>query len=150
MGAGLLRRPFLLPRLFAPLDLHDPPWLTCPLGHPLAESGLFLRTGELARFAQLLVREGRWNGRQVLPARYVRRMAGERVDTSAVTCGEPYTHGDGLGVWIDRADTYRLDGRYGRYVVVSPARRAAVTVTAHAERDQELLAAIHELVVARL
>ncbi|MEH0974341.1 serine hydrolase [Micromonospora sp. CPCC 205546] len=146
-GADL--RSFLLPRLFAPLDLHDPPWHTCPLGHPLAESDLFLRTGELARFARLLVQEGRWHGRQVLPAQYVRRMAGERVDTSAVTYGEPYTHGYGLGVWIDRGDTYRLDGRYGQYVVVSPARRAAVTVTAHAERDDELLTAIHELVVAR-
>ncbi|MGN9766358.1 hypothetical protein ACTMS2_14485 [Micromonospora sp. SD12] len=56
----------------------------------------------------------------------------------------------GPGAWIDRADTYRLDGRYGQYVVASPARRAAVTVTAQAERDQDLLAAIHELVVARL
>ncbi|MEU7934870.1 serine hydrolase domain-containing protein [Micromonospora echinofusca] len=147
-GADL--RSFLLPRLFAPLDLRDPPWRTCPLGHPLAESDLFLRTGELARFARLLVQEGRWDGRQVLPAPYVRRMTGERVDTGTATYGEAYTHGYGLGVWIDRADTYRLDGRYGQHVVVSPARRAAVTVTAHAERDQDLLAAIHELVVARL
>ncbi|MEV0881449.1 serine hydrolase domain-containing protein [Micromonospora echinofusca] len=147
-GADL--RSFLLPRLFAPLDLRDPPWRTCPLGHPLAESDLFLRTGELARFARLLVQEGRWDGRQVLPAPYVRRMTGERVDTGTATYGEAYTHGYGLGVWIDRADTYRLDGRYGQYVVVSLARRATVTVTAHAERDQDLLAAIHELVVARL
>ncbi|MER7419554.1 serine hydrolase domain-containing protein [Micromonospora peucetia] len=142
-------RSYLLPRLFAPLDLHDPVWHTCPLGHPFAESDLFLRTDELARFARLLLQEGRWNGRQVLPAEYVRRMTGERVDTSAVAYGEPYTHGYGLGVWLDRAGTYRLDGRYGQYVVVSPERRAAVTVTAHTERDEELLTAIHELVVAR-
>ncbi|SCL70681.1 serine hydrolase domain-containing protein [Micromonospora peucetia] len=146
-GADL--RSYLLPRLFAPLDLHNPAWHTCPLGHPFAESDLFLRTEELARFARLLVQEGRWEGRQVLPAEYVRRMTGDRVDTSTITYGEQYTHGYGLGVWIDRADTYRLDGRYGQYVVVSPARRAAVTVTAHAERDGELLTAIHKLVVAR-
>ncbi|MCX4387901.1 beta-lactamase family protein [Micromonospora peucetia] len=146
-GADL--RSYLLPRLFAPLDLHNPAWHTCPLGHPFAESDLFLRTEELARFARLLVQEGRWEGRQVLPAEYVRRMTGDRVDTSTITYGEQYTHGYGLGVWIDRADTYRLDGRYGQYVVVSPARRAAVTVTGHAERDEELLTAIHELVVAR-
>ncbi|MEU6076790.1 serine hydrolase [Micromonospora sp. NPDC047074] len=147
-GADL--RSFLLPRLFGPLDLHDPAWHACPLGHPFAESDLFLRTSELARFARLLAQEGRWNGRQVVPAAYVRRMTAERVDTSAVTDREPFTHGYGLGVWIDRGDTYRLDGRYGQYVVVSPARRAAVTVTAHPERDEELLAAVHELVVDRL
>ena len=32
----------------APLDLPHPPWPTCPLGYPPAESDLNLRTGELA------------------------------------------------------------------------------------------------------
>ena len=147
-GADL--RSFLVPRLFGPLDLDNPAWHTCPLGYPFAESDLFLRTSELARFAQLLLQEGRWDDRQILPASYVQRMTAERVDTSAVTYGESYTRGYGLGVWIDRADTYRMDGRYGQYVVISPRQRAAVTVTAHSEHDAELLAAIHELVIERL
>ncbi|QOC91760.1 serine hydrolase domain-containing protein [Micromonospora craniellae] len=147
-GADL--RTYLLPRVFVPLGLDDPAWRTCPLGFPLAESDLFLRTHELARFARLLLQDGRWEDRQLLPASYVRRMTTERVDTAAITFGERYTRGYGLGVWLDEGGTYRMDGRYGQYVVVSPGRRAAVTVTAHSERDQELLDAIHELVVDRL
>jgi len=147
-GADL--RSYLLPRLFAPLDLHNPAWHTCPHGFPFAGSDLFLRTHELARFAQLLLQDGQWDGRQILPATYVQRMTTERADTSTVTDGERLTYGYGLGVWIDGSDIYRMDGRYGQYALVCPQLRAAVTVTAHSEREVDLLDAIHELVVDRL
>ncbi|WP_329476377.1 beta-lactamase family protein [Kribbella sp. NBC_01484] len=143
-------RSYLLPRLFAPLDLHNPPWHTCPGGYPFAESDLFLRTEELARFARLLLQEGEWNGAQVLPAAYVRRMPVERVDTSALDWGERFTLGYGLGVWIDRAGVYRMDGRYGQYALVCPETRTTVTVTAHSEAEVALLDAIHELILDRL
>lgn len=147
-GADL--RSYLLPRLFAPLDLHNPAWHTCPRGFAFAESDLFLRTHELARLARLLLQDGRWDGRQLLPAAYVRRMTAEHVDTSTVTHGERFTYGYGLGVWLDRSGIYRMDGRYGQYALVCPRARAAVTVTAHSEREIDLLEAIHELVVDRL
>ena len=148
-GADL--RSYLMPRLFTPLDLHNPAWHTCPLGHPFAESDLFLRTHELARFARLLLQGGRWNDKQLLPQPYVARMPAETVDTTSVReYGEAFTHGYGLGVWIDRDDDYRMDGRYGQYAVVSPRRRAAVTVTAHSDDDVALLDVVHELVLDRL
>jgi CubicO group peptidase (beta-lactamase class C family) len=143
-------RSYLLPRLFAPLDLHNPPWHTCPRGYPFAESDLFLRTEELARFARLLLQEGEWNGAQVLPAAYVQRMPVERVDTSALDWGERFTLGYGLGVWIDRAGIYRMDGRYGQYSLVCPETRTTVTVTAHSAAEVALLDAIHELILDRL
>ena len=143
-------RSYLMPRLFAPLDLHNPPWHTCPRGYPFAESDLFLRTEELARFARLLLQEGEWNGAQILPATYVQRMPVERVDTSALDWGERFTLGYGLGVWIDRAGIYRMDGRYGQYALVSPETRTTVTVTAHSEAEVALLDAIHELILDRV
>ncbi|BFU46061.1 serine hydrolase domain-containing protein [Krasilnikovia sp. MM14-A1004] len=147
-GADL--RSYLLPRLFLPLDLSNPAWHTCPLGHPFAESDLFLRTHELARVARLLLQEGRWGDRRVLPETYVRRMTTESVDTADVTYGERWTYGYGLGVWIDRSGVYRMDGRYGQYALVSPPKRTVVTVTAHSDHDQDLLDAVHELVLDRL
>ncbi|GAA4951521.1 serine hydrolase domain-containing protein [Actinoplanes utahensis] len=147
-GADL--RAYLLPRLFQPLGLHDPTWRTCPLGFPFAESDLFLTTEELARFARLLLQDGEWEGRRVLPAGFARRMSRETVASSRRPPGGPYTHGYGLGVWRDRDGAYRMDGAHGQYAVIDPARRAAVTVTAHSGDDQALLAAIHDLVLSRL
>jgi CubicO group peptidase (beta-lactamase class C family) len=148
-GADL--RAYLKPRLFDPLDLHNPAWHTCPLGYPFAESDLFLKTSELARLGRLLLQEGEWEGRQIVPAEYLRRMPLEKVDsTPAASHGAQFGFGYGLGVWLRSDGTYRADGAYGQYVVVSPERQAVVTVTAHSERDGELLEAIHELVLDRL
>jgi CubicO group peptidase (beta-lactamase class C family) len=133
------------------LDLHNPAWHTCPNGYPFAESDLFLRTHELARFAQLLLQQGEWEGRQLVPADYVRRMTSDPVDTSTVTYGgSRWTHGYGLGVWIDENDIYRMDGRYGQYSLISPATRTAVTVTAHSEDDPKLLEALHTHILNHL
>ena len=112
-------RSYLLPRLFAPLDLHNPAWHTCPRGFPFAESDLFLRTHELARFAQLLLQDGEWDGRQVLPAAYVRRMTTERVDTSAVTRRAVHLRLRPRG--LDRPVRDLSDGRPRRqYALVCP------------------------------
>ncbi|MEV6342736.1 serine hydrolase [Actinoplanes sp. NPDC051851] len=145
-GADL--RAYLQPRLFAPLGLHHPGWHTCPLGFPLAESDLFLTTGELARFGRLLLQGGEWEGRRIIPAAFVERIPAESVDTSSVTDDVHYGSGYGLGVWLGRDGTYRMDGKYGQFVVVDPRRRAVVTVTAHTEQDDALLDALYDLVLS--
>jgi CubicO group peptidase (beta-lactamase class C family) len=141
-------RAYLLPRLFAPLDLHNPAWHTCPLGFPFAESDLYLKTSELARFARLFVEDG--GG--LIPADYLRRIPAERVDSSAMNYGRRYADGYGLGVWLDRTGTYRMAGSYGQDAIICPRRRVAVTVTAHAEGDtqHDLIDAVYDLVVDRL
>ncbi|GAA2855120.1 penicillin-binding protein [Actinoplanes cyaneus] len=142
---------YLEPRLFKPLDLHNPAWHTCPLGFPFAESDLFLRTEELSRFAQLLLQEGTWQGRQIIAPAYVRSLPADPVDTSSLSeYGPGFTNGYGLGVWLSGDGTYRMDGAYGQYAIVDPARRATVTVTAHSTDDVALLDAIDTLVLQRL
>ncbi len=144
-------RAYLEPRLFKPLDLHNPAWHTCPLGFPFAESDLFLRTEELSRFARLLLQEGEWEGRQIIPSAYVRSLPADPVDTSSLTeYGPAFTSGYGLGVWLSGDGTFRMDGAYGQYAIVDPARRVTVTVTAHSTDDVALLDAIDTLVLKRL
>lgn len=46
----------------------------------------------------------------------------------------------GLAVWDGPGETWRLDGRYGQYVVVDQARDAVVTITAHEETGDHRLA----------
>jgi len=153
-ATGANVRDYLLPRLFTPLKIHNPQWLRCPLGYPTAESDLMLRTEELGRFALLLVREGTWtDGRQLIPAEFVRRMGTDVVDCStgpARPSGEPDDRTYGLGVWPARSGRFQLHGRYGQFAIVDPRRRAAVTCTAHTEREDELMDALHRLVLDRL
>jgi CubicO group peptidase (beta-lactamase class C family) len=129
-------RDWLLPRLFDPLDIHNPQWHRCPLGWIVGGSGLELRTSELARIGTLLRDRGRWGATQIVSAEWIDGMHSDWVETGGGAPFERY----GIAAWDGPGDTWRLDGRYGQYVVVDRARDAVVTVTAHEETNDHRLA----------
>jgi CubicO group peptidase (beta-lactamase class C family) len=135
-ATGASVRDYLMPRVFGPLAIHNPQWHTCPLGHPVAESDLFLRTSELARFGRLLLDDGRHEGRQLVPAGYCARIAAESVPTVNAPEDQEFRLAPryGLGAWCGPGDgTFSMAGRYGQLCIVSPPREAVVTITAHVE-----------------
>ncbi|PCN48638.1 hydrolase [Curtobacterium sp. 'Ferrero'] len=131
-------RDWLVPRLFAPLDIDIPQWHRCPLGFVVGGSGLELRTSELARVGRLLRDRGSFEGRQLVPADWV-----DAMHAGWVTVGEdgPFRR-YGLATWDGPGAAWRLDGRYGQYVVVDQERDAVVTITAHEETRDHRLAEI--------
>jgi CubicO group peptidase (beta-lactamase class C family) len=136
-------RDWLIPRLFGPLGIEDPQWHRCPLGFVVGGSGLELRTGELARIGRLLRDRGAWEGGQLVSPGWVGRMHATWVETGGAAPFARY----GLAAWDGPGDAWRLDGRYGQYVLVDGSRDAVVTITAHEEERDHLLA---ELAVAAL
>ena len=156
-ATGANVRDYLLPRLFTPLAIHNPQWHTCPLGHPAAETALYLRTSELARFGRLLLDEGRHEGRQLVPAEYCARIAAETVPTVQDPTDEGFRLSDsyGLSIWCTPGETtYKMAGLYGQLCIISPDKEAVVTVTAHVEGNgsqrTSITALIDEEIVARL
>jgi CubicO group peptidase (beta-lactamase class C family) len=128
-------RDWLVPRLFDPLGITNPQWHRCPLGWIIGGSDLYLRTGELARIGQLLRDRGRWRGRSLVDAAWIDRMHGEWQPTGGGAPFERY----GIAAWDGPGTAWRLDGRYGQYVIVDQTRDAVVTITAHEEsRDHRL------------
>lgn len=145
-GADL--KAYLNPRLFEPLGIHNPAWHRCPAGFPFAESDLFLRTGELARFARLLADNGVYEGRRILPESVVRGL------TASPAEADPNLRPDGpmgygVGVWLRDDGSYLLLGKYGQVVIIAPTTQLAVTVTAHTEAE-DFLGAVTELLVEPL
>jgi CubicO group peptidase (beta-lactamase class C family) len=127
--SGLDLRDFLVPRLFDPLGIRNPQWLRCPLGFPLGAIGLQLRTSEITRMTQLLLHDGTYDRRRLVPADYIARMT---TDTTATGRAEPDNRTYGLHVWLCARDgAWRMDGIYGQFGIVLPEHRACVSVTAH-------------------
>ena len=58
-------------KLFSPLGIRDFEWLGSLADVPSAASGLRLRPRDLAKFGSLYLHEGRWNGRVVVPAKWI-------------------------------------------------------------------------------
>ena len=129
-------RDWLLPRLFDPLEIDNPQWHRCPLGWIVGGSGLELRTEELARIGRLLRDNGFWKGHQLIPDNWIERMHTPFLGTGRPLPYERY----GLAVWDGPGRCWRLDGLYGQYVIVDHKRAAVVTITAHEEQRDYLLA----------
>jgi hypothetical protein len=99
-------------------------------------TGLELRTGELARIADLLLDRGRWADRQLVSASWVDALHAAWVDTGRPPPMDRY----GLATWAGPGDAWRLEGRYGQFVIVLDD--AVATVTAHEEVGEDRIAAL--------
>lgn len=149
--SGQTLRDYLMPRLFGPLDIFNPQWHTCPRGHSLGAVGLFLRTEEFSRLGILMLQNGIWHDKQLVPAEYVRAAAEDIMDTEGSTDNEGRC-GYGYQLWrCTVPGAFRADGKYGQFSIVLPDREAVVTVTAHNERcANDILRAVWKYVLPEL
>lgn len=63
---------YIARELFHPLNIKQWRWTRDRAGQPVGSFGLQLRVDDLARLAELMRRDGRWNGRQLIDASYLR------------------------------------------------------------------------------
>ena len=61
-------------RLFAPLGIKQWEWPRSPVGEVMTGGGLRLQSRDLAKIASMMADEGRWQGKQVLPATWIDEM----------------------------------------------------------------------------
>lgn len=126
-------RDWLMPRLFVPLGIDNPQWHRCPLGWIVGGTGLELRTEEVARIADLLLDRGRWRGRPLVNGDWIDLMHASWVDTGRPPPMDRY----GIATWAGPGSAWRLEGRYGQFVVVH--HDAVVTITGHEEDSEDRL-----------
>jgi CubicO group peptidase (beta-lactamase class C family) len=67
--------------LFAPLGIDRFEWMTGTDGVASAASGLRLAPRDLARIGEMVLTEGTWEGRRIVPAGWIRTMLQPRLDT---------------------------------------------------------------------
>lgn len=70
-GSGQSLPDFAREALFAPLGIQDLEWIFGADGEPVAASGLRMAPRDLARVGQLVLQDGQWQGRQLVPAAWL-------------------------------------------------------------------------------
>ena len=113
---------YLRDRLFKPLGISDCNWDRDAAGNVMAYGGLWLFPRDLARIGQLMLDSGRWEGKQVIPAAWVRAcIAPARADIPDY--GLLWRLYPGLKESTAGADGFGGDGWLGQYLVVYPEQR---------------------------
>ncbi len=120
---------YLSPRLFVPLGITDPTWEKSPQGICTGGYGLSIRTEDIAKFGQLYLQRGNWNGQQLIEADWVAAASSVQVSNGTDPNSE-WAQGYGYQFWRCLHDAYRGDGAFGQYCVVMPGQDAVIAITA--------------------
>jgi CubicO group peptidase (beta-lactamase class C family) len=136
---------FLKPRLFEPLGIDHPQWDSSPEGYSLGGYGLKLCTEDIAKFGQLYLQKGKWNGKQLIPEQWVEQATSKQVPNDQEghsKIGIDWQQGYGFQFWRCTHNAFRGDGAGGQLCVVIPEKDAVVAITADTSNFQGEMNAI--------
>jgi CubicO group peptidase (beta-lactamase class C family) len=119
--------------LFKPLQITDWKWEAAKDGTTFGAVSLFLKPRDLAKFGQLLLNTGRWNGVQVVDSSWITKATRPLVTTSSP--GASY----GYYFWIYPAyPAYAASGHGGQYIFICPLKNLVIVYTAWPYTSGEL------------
>jgi CubicO group peptidase (beta-lactamase class C family) len=133
---------YLKPRLFDPLGISGMDWEMDMQGINTGGWGLRLKTEDMARFAQLFLQKGKWNGKEILPASWVEEASTKKILQSPEVPQSKRDSSDWLQgycyqMWRCRHNAFRGDGAFGQFMIVMPEQDAVLAITAETQDMQE-------------
>ncbi len=136
---------YLKPRLFGPLSIEGQDWEVDPNGINTGGWGLRLRTEDIAKFGQLYLQKGVWNGKRLIAESWIAdatRAAVQSKGGKGDADVNDWIQGYGYQFWRCRHDAYRGDGAFGQYCIVLPKEDAVIAITSETGNMQGILDAV--------
>ena len=135
---------YLKPRLFDPLNIQGMDEEEDASGINTGGWGLRIKTEDMAKFGQLYLQKGNWQGKQLLPSKWVQEATTVKIMQSPEITGSKRDSSDWLQgycyqFWRCRHNAYRGDGAFGQYIIVLPDQDAVIAITSEtADMQNEL------------
>ena len=129
---------YLGPRLFEPLGIVEPSWSESHEGISHGGFGLNLRTEDIARFGQLCLQRGEWQGKRLVSAEWIDAATGKQTSNGS-SPNSDWDQGYGFQFWRCRHNAYRGDGAFGQYCIVIPEHDVVVAITSGVRDMQAVL-----------
>ena len=120
--SGVSAFEFAKTHLFGPLGITDVVWPTNPQGINIGWGELSMLPHDLAKIGYLYLREGQWDGEQIVPSSWVEDSTQEYISA---------TLEDGYGYqwWVDDSGVYMALGYAGQFIFVVPEKDMVVVFT---------------------
>jgi CubicO group peptidase (beta-lactamase class C family) len=135
---------YLRPRLFDLLGIENPTWETDPRGISIGGSGLHIKTEDMARFGQMYLQQGMWDGKRILRPEWVAEATSVHADNSNTQINPDWMAGYGYQFWRCRHDSYRGDGAFGQFCIVMPEQDALMAIIGGVRNMQAVLDKVWE------
>ncbi|MBB5368822.1 MULTISPECIES: serine hydrolase [unclassified Janthinobacterium] len=151
---------FAAKNLFTPLGIARWSWGRDSAGHPKGQGNLSLRARDTAKIGQMVLDEGRFEGRRVIEASWIKAALAPRVAT-----GEADRYADHYGYfWYaktqeiagEKIPVFFASGNGGNKIYVIPTRRMVVSIASSAygkgygqRRSEDILKALLQAEKAR-
>jgi len=135
---------YLQPRLFDPLGIAEPVWLTTEYGATRGGGGLELTPRDMAKLGYLYLNNGTWDGEEIVSAEWVAASTRGQVSGVSALRGVNIGGGEYGYLWWEGETaglpSYNANGYGGQRIVVVPERDLIVVTgmaTIVAERPEE-------------
>lgn len=137
---------YLQPRLFEPLGIPNATWDESPQGISVGGTGLHIRTEDIARFGQLYLQKGQWQGRQIVPEAWIDEATSFQV-SNGTDPDSDWAQGYGYQFWRCRHGHYRGDGAFGQFCIVMPEHDAVLAITSGLDDMQQVLNLVWDILL---
>lgn len=132
---------FLQLRLFSKLGISGISWSTTDIGANEGGIGLHVSSDDIAKFGQLYLCDGVYNGERLLSHDWIEHSHMPISDNSSN--GTPdWTAGYGCQFWVNARQGYRGDGAFGQLCLVLPKYELVVAVQA---RDCDMQSEMNDI-----
>lgn len=129
-ATGMAASDYAAEVLFEPLGITEYEWPANPDGVSIGWGELLLRPADMAKFGYLFLREGEWEGRQLIPETWVEDSTRDQIQAGTLASGYGYQW------WISDAGYAMALGFGGQYIVVDPDHDLVVTFTSGLSPDR--------------
>lgn len=151
-ATGIQMADFANEHLFYPMDITTAEWGRIPTGLPNGGSGLFLRPRDMAKFGQLFIDDGAWQGQQLISPEWIADSVARRVNLSSwATYSEAY----GFQWWLDdfrhqgqTVAAYVTSGYGGQYIFALPDLDLVVAFTGHNYNNAAGITNLYEMMTS--
>jgi hypothetical protein len=140
---------YLRPRLFDPLAIANPWWEANPQGISMGGFGLNLRTEDIAKFGQLYLQKGKWEGKQLIPAAWIEQATVKQVSNGSDPTSD-WEQGYGFQFWRSKHGFYRGDGAFGQFCLVLEKYDTVVAITSGTKNMGAVMNLVWDLIVPAL
>ncbi len=134
--------------LYQPLNITNTTWGENWEGINMGASHLRMPTEDIAKFGQLYLQKGMWDGKQVISRDWVAQASSKQIENGKNDSSWGY--GYGYQFWLNPPGGFRADGAFGQYSMVLPELDAVVAITSESIETKKTMQIVWDILLPEM